>query len=112
MATAAYKVEGAWKEHSKGESIWDRFAHTPGTVDNGDTGDVACDHYHRYLEDIELVRAFGLAAYRFWISWPRVLPAGRGSLNAAGVDYPTQARTVKQSAHWYANVIGDNGLRL
>ena len=86
-ATAAYQVEGAWKADGKGESIWDRFSHTPGKIANGDTGDVACDHYHRYHQDIELMCQLGLKAYRFSISWPRVMPAGYGRVNPAGLDF-------------------------
>jgi beta-glucosidase len=86
-ATAAYQTEGAWKEDSKGESIWDRFAHTPGKIKNGDTGDVACDSYHRWREDIALVRAMNLNSYRFSISWPRVQPAGSGAANSKALDY-------------------------
>ncbi len=86
-ATAAYQVEGAWNEDGKGESIWDRFSHTPGKITNADTGDVACDHYHRYTEDIALMRQIGLKAYRFSISWPRVLPGGFGRVNPAGMDF-------------------------
>ncbi len=67
-ATAAYQIEGAWSEDGKGESIWDRFAHTPGRVKNGDTGDVACDHYHRWAEDVALMESLGLRAYRFSIA--------------------------------------------
>jgi beta-glucosidase len=86
-ATAAYQIEGAWNEDGKGESIWDRFSHTPGRIANGDTGDVACDHYHRWQEDVELMKALGLKAYRFSISWPRVIPEGRGRVNQAGLDF-------------------------
>ena len=86
-ATAAYQIEGAWNEAGKGESIWDRFSHTPGKILNADTGDVACDHYHRYAEDITLMRQLGLKAYRFSVSWPRVLPTGFGRVNPAGLDY-------------------------
>ena len=64
-ATASYQIEGAWDEDGKGESIWDRFSHTPGKVENGDTGDVACDHYHRWPDDIVLMEEIGLQAYRF-----------------------------------------------
>lgn len=86
-ATAAYQIEGAWKEDGKGESIWDRFSHTPGKIENGGTGDVACDHYHRWSEDIALMKSLGLLAYRFSIAWPRLLPAGRGQVNQAGLDF-------------------------
>ncbi|HUS15149.1 MAG TPA: GH1 family beta-glucosidase [Chloroflexia bacterium] len=86
-ATASYQIEGAWQEDGKGESIWDRFSHTPGKVENGDTGDVACDHYHRWRDDIALMRDLGLAAYRFSIAWPRILPDGRGAVNPAGLDF-------------------------
>ena len=86
-ATAAYQIEGAWNEDGKGESIWDRFAHTPGKIKNGDTGDVACDSYHRWREDIALMRAMNLNSYRFSIAWPRIQPSGSGAANAKGVDY-------------------------
>jgi beta-glucosidase len=86
-ATAAYQIEGAWNEDGKGESIWDRFSHTPGRIANGDTGDVACDHYHRWREDVGLMEELGLKAYRFSISWPRVLPEGRGRASPAGLDF-------------------------
>jgi beta-glucosidase len=86
-ATASYQIEGAWEADGKGESIWDRFSHTPGKIANNDTGDVACDHYHRYREDIALMRSLGLKAYRFSISWPRLLPAGTGAINPAGLDF-------------------------
>lgn len=86
-ATASYQIEGAWKEDGKGESIWDRFSHTPGNVENGDTGDVACDHYHRWPEDIALMRQLGIKAYRFSVAWPRVLPQGSGMVNLAGMDF-------------------------
>lgn len=86
-ATSAYQVEGAWDEDGRGPSIWDTFAHTPGKVENGDTGDVACDHYHRYREDIALMRDLGLNGYRFSVSWTRVLPAGTGRVNQRGLDF-------------------------
>lgn len=86
-ATASYQIEGAWNEDGKGESCWDRFSHTPGKIQNGDTGDVACDHYHRWKEDVALMKRLGLKAYRFSISWPRILPQGRGTVNPAGIDF-------------------------
>jgi beta-glucosidase len=86
-ATAAYQIEGAWREDGKGESIWDRFAHAKGKIKNGDTGDVACDSYHRYREDIALLREMNLTSYRFSIAWPRIQPEGRGRPNAKGIDY-------------------------
>jgi beta-glucosidase len=86
-ATASYQIEGAWDEDGKGESVWDRFSHTPGKVLNGDTGDVACDHYHRWREDVTLMRDLGLNAYRFSIAWPRILPGGAGRVNPPGLDF-------------------------
>ncbi|MCF6473444.1 beta-glucosidase [Nonomuraea sp. MG754425] len=86
-ATAAYQVEGAWNEGGRGPSIWDTFSHTPGLVTNGDTGDVACDHYHRLDEDLDLLAELGVGAYRFSISWPRVQPGGRGPLNREGAGF-------------------------
>lgn len=86
-ATAAYQIEGAWDEDGKGPSVWDKFSHTPGNVANDDTGDRAADHYHRYREDVALIVGLGLDAYRFSISWPRVLPAGTGAINEAGLDF-------------------------
>jgi beta-glucosidase len=86
-ATASYQIEGAWDEDGKGESIWDHFSHTPGKIEDKSTGDVACDHYHRYKDDIELMRTLGLKAYRFSTAWPRVLPTGRGRVNPPGLDF-------------------------
>ncbi|MGZ5295792.1 MAG: GH1 family beta-glucosidase [Actinomycetota bacterium] len=86
-ATAAFQIEGATTEDGRGESIWDRFSHTPGRVRNGDTGDIACDHYHRYREDVALMTDLGLSAYRFSVAWPRVLPEGTGHPNEAGLDF-------------------------
>ena len=84
-ATASYQVEGAAREDGRGESIWDRFSHKPGAVVNGDTGDVACDHYHRWAADLDLMVELGLESYRFSIAWPRVQPDGRGALNPRGI---------------------------
>lgn len=86
-ATSSYQIEGAWNEDGKGESIWDRFSHSPGRVRDGSTGDVACDHYHRWPEDIAVMKELGLDAYRFSIAWPRILPEGRGRVNEAGLDF-------------------------
>ncbi|MEU3456167.1 GH1 family beta-glucosidase [Micromonospora sp. NPDC006766] len=86
-ATAAYQIEGAAREDGRGLSIWDTYSHTPGRTLNGDTGDVAADHYHRWAEDLDQLAALGLGAYRFSISWPRVQPGGSGALNPAGVDF-------------------------
>lgn len=85
-ATAAYQIEGAYNEEGRGESIWDRFSKTPGKVYEGHTGDVACDHYHRYPEDVKLLSELGIRSYRFSIAWPRIYPA-RGKLNQAGLDF-------------------------
>jgi beta-glucosidase len=86
-ATAAYQIEGAVHEDGRGESIWDRFSHTPGRVRDGATGDVACDHYHRYPADIALMSELNLGAYRFSVSWPRVIPEGTGPVNESGLDF-------------------------
>jgi beta-glucosidase len=86
-ATAAYQIEGAVAEDGRGPSIWDTFSHTPGKTLNGDTGDVACDHYHRWRDDIALMRALGIGAYRFSIAWPRVQPQGMGGPNEAGLAF-------------------------
>jgi len=86
-STASYQIEGAARVDGRGESVWDRFSATPGKVRGGDTGEIACDFYHRYRDDVHLMRELGLDAFRFSIAWPRVLPAGRGSVNAAGLDF-------------------------
>jgi beta-glucosidase len=86
-ATAAYQVEGAWKEDGKGESIWDRFTHTVGKVKGGTTGDVACDQYHLYSQDVALAKQLNQKSYRFSISWPRVQPSGTGAPNQKGLDH-------------------------
>ncbi len=86
-ATSAYQIEGAWNEDGKGESNWDRWAHTPGKIKGGGTGDVAVDHYHRWREDVELMKKLKLNSYRFSIAWSRVQPDGRGVLNPKGVSF-------------------------
>ncbi|MGH7788722.1 MAG: GH1 family beta-glucosidase [Candidatus Binatia bacterium] len=86
-ATAAYQIEGAHDADGRAPSIWDTFSHLPGKIHGEQNGDVACDHYHRYREDVGLMTDLGLNAYRFSVSWPRVLPAGRGAPNAAGLDF-------------------------
>src|SRR5271165_1830113 len=86
-ATASYQIEGAAAEAGRSPSIWDVFAHTPGKIERGETGDIACDHYHRYQEDIALMHELGIQAFRFSISWSRLLPEGEGRLNAAGFDF-------------------------
>lgn len=87
-ATSSYQIEGAVREDGRGESVWDRFCHTlPPKIAHGDTGDIACDHYHRFREDVALMRDLGLQAYRFSVAWPRILPEGIGEVNAAGVSF-------------------------
>jgi beta-glucosidase len=86
-STASYQIEGAAREDGRGPSIWDIFSHIPGKVANGDTGDVACDHYHRWREDVGLMRELGIGAYRFSVAWPRILPTGRGATNEAGLAF-------------------------
>lgn len=86
-ATAAYQIEGAVNEDGRGPSIWDWFSSQPGKTYQGHTGEIAVDHYHRYPEDIALMRSLGLDAYRFSISWSRVIPDGTGALNQAGLDF-------------------------
>ncbi|NDU77272.1 beta-glucosidase [Actinomadura sp. DSM 109109] len=87
VATAAYQIEGAAREGGRGPSIWDTFSHTPGRTRDGHTGDVACDHYHRWPEDVALMAGLGVDAYRFSIAWPRVQPTGSGAVNAEGLDF-------------------------
>jgi beta-glucosidase len=86
-ATAAYQIEGAVKEDGRGESIWDRFCTVPGAIHGGDTGDVACDHYHRWKDDVENIKDLGLSWYRFSTAWPRIYPEGRGKVNRRGLDF-------------------------
>ncbi len=86
-ATSSYQIEGAWDLDGKGESIWDRFTHTHGNIEDGSTGDVACDHYNLWPNDVKLMSDLGIQSYRFSISWPRLLPLGRGRANQAGLDF-------------------------
>ena len=86
-ATAAYQIEGAANEDGRGPSIWDTFSHTPGKVLHGDTGDIACDHYHRLEEDLDLMARIGIKAYRFSVAWPRIQPVGSGPPNRQGLDF-------------------------
>jgi beta-glucosidase len=87
VATAAFQIEGATREDGRGPSIWDTFCATPGKVENGDTGEVACDHYHRWQSDLDLIKSLGVQSYRFSVAWPRILPEGRGRVNAKGLDF-------------------------
>ncbi|NLY76349.1 MAG: beta-glucosidase [Firmicutes bacterium] len=86
-ATASYQIEGAWREDGRGESIWDRFSHIPGKINDGSNGDIACDHYHLYPQDIQLMKYLGIKAYRFSIAWPRIFPEGRGRYNPKGIEF-------------------------
>src|SRR6478752_7181149 len=86
-ATSSYQIEGAVNEDGRGRSIWDTFAHTPGKIEDGSNADRANDHYHRYKEDVGLIRDLGVKAYRFSIAWPRVFPEGTGAPNPKGLDF-------------------------
>ncbi len=86
-ATSAYQIEGATREDGRGSSIWDQFAATPGRTYQGETGDIAIEHYHRMEQDVALMADLGLSAYRFSIAWPRILPDGVGAVNQAGIDF-------------------------
>ncbi|HWS57867.1 MAG TPA: family 1 glycosylhydrolase, partial [Actinotalea sp.] len=86
-ATASYQIEGAVAQDGRGPSIWDTFSHTPGATLDGDSGDVAADHYHRMVEDVALMKDLGLQAYRFSVAWPRIQPTGTGEPNAAGLAF-------------------------
>ena len=98
MATASYQVEGAWNEDGKGESIWDRWAHTVGKVRGGGTGDSACDHYHLYPQDIAMLKQLNQKSYRFSISWTRIQPTGRGPVNQKGIDHYKRVMDVLHEA--------------
>ncbi len=86
-STASYQIEGAVREDGRGPSIWDVFSHTPGKTRHGDTGDIACDHYHRLDDDLDLLVLLGIRAYRFSVAWPRIQPDGRGAVNQRGLDH-------------------------
>ena len=86
-ATASYQIEGGFNDGGRTPSIWDTFSKTPGKVVNGDTGDVACDHYHRYPEDIKIMKDLGIQSYRFSLAWPRIIPNGTGETNKHGIDF-------------------------
>ena len=86
-ATASYQIEGAYNEDDRGLSIWDTFTHQPGTIQDKATGDVACDHYHRYQEDVDLMASLGLQTYRFSVSWSRVMPFGKGAISEKGLAF-------------------------
>lgn len=87
VATAAHQIEGAWLEDGKGMNIWDAYCHTPGKIENGDTSEDACDHYHRIEEDVALMKKLGVDGYRFSIAWTRIVPDGKGAVNQAGIDF-------------------------
>src|SRR6267142_4579957 len=118
-ATASYQVEGAVNEDGRGPSIWDTFSHTPGKVVDNATGDVADDHYHRFKEDVQLMKALGVKSYRFSIAWPRVFPQGAGAPNPKGLDFYNRlvdellANDIKPFAtlyHWdLPQALQDNG---
>jgi beta-glucosidase len=86
-STASYQIEGAVDADGRGKSIWDVFCHTPGRIKNGDTGDIACDHYHRWPQDVDLLVSGGFSAYRFSVAWPRILPTGSGAIEPRGLDF-------------------------
>src|SRR5271167_3057847 len=100
-ASASYQIEGGWNVDGKSESIWDRFSHTPGKIKTGETGDVACDFYHRYADDIALMQDLGLNAARISLSWPRIMPAGKGRVNQKGLDFYIRVvdETLKRNIH-------------
>ena len=118
-ATASYQIEGAVNEGGRGRSVWDTFSHTPGKVNSGDTGDIACDHYHRFREDVALMAELGLQAYRFSIAWPRILRDGIGTPNPEGFDFYNRlidallAKNIQPCAtlfHWdYPQALHDRG---
>jgi beta-glucosidase len=119
VSTSSYQIEGAANEDGRGPSIWDTYSRLPGKIKNGDTGDVACDHYHRYREDVALMQEFGVQAYRFSVAWPRIMPEGRGAINKAGLAFYDRLIDAVMAAgiepwlclyHWdLPQVLGDKG---
>src|SRR5262245_9611189 len=103
-STSSYQIEGAVNEGGRGKSIWDHFSHTPGRVKNGDTGDIACDHYHRWRDDIDLLSGGNFSAYRFSTAWSRILPSGGGAVEQRGLDF-FDRRFIgllgKAARHWF-----------
>src|SRR6202165_4536588 len=87
VATSAFQIEGAVREDGRGASIWDTYTHTPGKIRNGDNADIANDHYHRYRDDVRLMREMGVKTYRFSVAWPRIFPNGTGQPNTKGLDF-------------------------
>lgn len=85
VAAGSYQIEDAWNEDGKGESVWDRYCHIPGNIQDGSSGDVTCDFYHKYEEDIQLMKALGIPTFLTTISWPRVIPDGTGEVNITGI---------------------------
>jgi beta-glucosidase len=109
VSTSSYQIEGAANEDGRGPSIWDTYSRLPGKIAGGDTGDIACDHYHRYREDVALMQKLGVDAYRFSVAWPRVLPAGCGAVNEAGLafyDRLIDALIAAASSHGFAFITG------
>ena len=100
-ASAAYQIEGAYNEDGKGLNIWDVFAKKPGVVAHGESGDVACDHYHRFLDDIALMKKIGIKYYRFSMSWARIIPDGVGEINEKGAEFYKVKKSYKRrSRKW------------
>ena len=97
-ATASYQIEGAVHADGRTPSIWDTYSHTPGKVQGGDTGDVADDHYHRYREDVAIMKELGLQTYRFSIAWPRIIPEGTGAVEQRGLDFYRRLLTTVREA--------------
>src|SRR5688500_10076604 len=87
ISSAAFQIEGAWNQGGKGLSIWDEFSHKKGRIRNGDTADISCDFYHKFPQDLALMRSMNIQNFRFSISWSRIFPSGTGNVNKAGIDY-------------------------